>query len=161
MGSVLSLGVVTDIGAPKVAGVRSRLNAEAHPCGPPRALPELPGTTSSSRAPAWGGDIDDRGRPVLDPPGSLPKRTGSYRAPGQSPGRSDQRRRRHLRHHPDGDRPYAEVLAEAGVSALLYDHLNLGISGGEPRQEINPWVQSRGYRDAVTLASTIEGHDPQ
>jgi len=40
-------------------------------------------------------------------------------------------------------------------------HLNLGISGGEPRQEINPWVQSRGYRDAVTFASTIEGHDPQ
>lgn len=56
---------------------------------------------------------------------------------------------------------YAEMFAEAGVSALLYDHRNLGISGGEPRQEINPWVQSRGYRDAVTFASTIEGHDPE
>ena len=56
---------------------------------------------------------------------------------------------------------YAQVFAEAGVSALLYDHRNLGISGGEPRQEINPWVQSRGYRDAVTFASTIEGHDPE
>jgi hypothetical protein len=56
---------------------------------------------------------------------------------------------------------YAEVFAEAGVSALLYDHRNLGMSGGEPRQEINPWVQSRGYRDAVTFASTIEGHDPE
>ena len=55
---------------------------------------------------------------------------------------------------------YAEVFAEAGVSTLLYDHRNLGISGGEPRQEINPWVQCRGYRDAVTFASTIEGHDP-
>lgn len=55
---------------------------------------------------------------------------------------------------------YAEVFAEAGVSALLYDHRNLGISGGEPRQEINPWVQSRGYRDAVTFASTLEDHDP-
>lgn len=55
---------------------------------------------------------------------------------------------------------YAEVFAEAGVSALLYDHRNLGISGGEPRQEINPWVQSRGYRDAITFASTIEDHDP-
>jgi len=54
---------------------------------------------------------------------------------------------------------YAEVFAEAGVSALLYDHRNLGMSGGEPRQEINPWVQSRGYRDAVTFAATIEGHD--
>ena len=55
---------------------------------------------------------------------------------------------------------YAEVFAEAGVSALIYDHRNLGISGGEPRQEINPWVQSRGYRDAITFASTIEDHDP-
>jgi hypothetical protein len=55
---------------------------------------------------------------------------------------------------------YAEVFAEAGVSALLYDHRNLGISGGEPRQEINPWVQCRGYRDALTFASTIEDHDP-
>lgn len=55
---------------------------------------------------------------------------------------------------------YAEAFAEAGVSALLYDHRNLGISGGEPRQEINPWVQARGYRDAITFASTIEDHDP-
>lgn len=55
---------------------------------------------------------------------------------------------------------YAEVFAEAGVSALLYDHRNMGISDGEPRQEINPWVQSRGYRDAVTFASTIKDHDP-
>lgn len=55
---------------------------------------------------------------------------------------------------------YAEAFAEAGVSVLLYDHRNLGISGGEPRQEINPWVQARGYRDAVTFASTIEDQDP-
>ena len=55
---------------------------------------------------------------------------------------------------------YAEVFAEAGVSALLYDHRNMGISGGEPRQEINPWVQCRGYRDALNFASTIEDHDP-
>ncbi|MEX2279749.1 MAG: acetylxylan esterase [Acidimicrobiia bacterium] len=55
---------------------------------------------------------------------------------------------------------YAEVFAEAGVSALLYDHRNLGISGGEPRQEINPWVQARGYRDAITFAATLDDHDP-
>jgi len=55
---------------------------------------------------------------------------------------------------------YAEVFAQAGVSALLYDHRNLGISGGEPRQEINPWVQSRGYRDAITFASTLDHIDP-
>jgi hypothetical protein len=56
---------------------------------------------------------------------------------------------------------YAEVFAEAGVSALIYDHRNMGFSGGEPRQEINPWMQCRGYRDAITFASTIDGHDPE
>ncbi len=55
---------------------------------------------------------------------------------------------------------YAEVFAEAGVSALVYDHRNLGISGGEPRQEINPWTQARGYRDAISFATTLDGHDP-
>ena len=55
---------------------------------------------------------------------------------------------------------YAEVFAGAGVSALLYDHRNFGLSGGEPRQEINPWVQCRGYRDAITYAGTIDDHDP-
>src|SRR3989337_717023 len=54
---------------------------------------------------------------------------------------------------------YAEAFARAGVSSLIYDHRNLGISGGEPRQEINPWVQCRGFRDAITFATTIEDHD--
>ena len=56
---------------------------------------------------------------------------------------------------------YAEVFAEAGVSVLLYDHRNFGISGGEPRQEINPWIQARGYRNAIDFASRIDDHDPQ
>ena len=54
----------------------------------------------------------------------------------------------------------AEVFAAAGVSALLFDHRNLGASGGEPRQEINPWVQCRGYRDAIDFASMLADHDP-
>jgi len=32
---------------------------------------------------------------------------------------------------------YAERFRQAGYSVLLYDHRNLGISDGEPRQEIN------------------------
>ena len=39
---------------------------------------------------------------------------------------------------------YAEVFYEAGFAVLLYDHRNFGISGGEPRQEINAWIQARG-----------------
>lgn len=46
---------------------------------------------------------------------------------------------------------YAEAIFAAGFDVLLYDHKNFGLSGGEPRQEINPWVQTRGYRDAVTF----------
>jgi pimeloyl-ACP methyl ester carboxylesterase len=44
---------------------------------------------------------------------------------------------------------YAEVFCEAGLAVLLYDHRNFGMSGGEPRQLINPWIQARGYRDAL------------
>lgn len=42
---------------------------------------------------------------------------------------------------------YAEAFHEAGFAVLLYDHRNFGISGGEPRQEINVWRQVRGYLD--------------
>ncbi len=42
---------------------------------------------------------------------------------------------------------------------LLYDHRNFGISGGEPRQQINKWVQARGYCDAIDFACTLPGID--
>ncbi|MDE2080851.1 MAG: hypothetical protein KGI90_05820 [Burkholderiales bacterium] len=45
---------------------------------------------------------------------------------------------------------YARVFAHAGIAALVYDHRNFGRSGGEPRGEINPWVQCRGYVDALS-----------
>jgi pimeloyl-ACP methyl ester carboxylesterase len=56
---------------------------------------------------------------------------------------------------------YAEVFQDAGLAVLLYDHRNFGGSGGEPRQEINPWVQARGYRDAMTFVQSLEGIDPR
>jgi uncharacterized protein len=49
---------------------------------------------------------------------------------------------------------YAEAFRRAGFAVLLYDHRNLGRSGGEPRQEINPWIQCRGYRDAINFVET-------
>ncbi len=50
---------------------------------------------------------------------------------------------------------YAEAFHSAGFAVLLYDHRNLGISGGEPRQEINRWVQARGYTHAIDYALTL------
>jgi dienelactone hydrolase len=48
---------------------------------------------------------------------------------------------------------FASVFARAGVSAVVYDHRNFGISDGEPRGLISPWVQARGQRDAVRHAA--------
>ena len=55
---------------------------------------------------------------------------------------------------------YADAFCRAGVAVLLYDHRNFGRSGGEPRQEINPWVQCRGYRDAMNFAEKLDDVDP-
>jgi alpha/beta superfamily hydrolase len=40
-----------------------------------------------------------------------------------------------------GIEPMAEAFAEAGFVVLLHDHRGFGDSGGEPRQDINPWQQ--------------------
>ncbi len=52
---------------------------------------------------------------------------------------------------------YAECMNEAGFNVLLYDHPNFGMSDGEPRYEINPWLQGRGYRDAVNWLRSTQG----
>jgi fermentation-respiration switch protein FrsA (DUF1100 family) len=52
--------------------------------------------------------------------------------------------------------PYQEAFVDGGVAVLLYDHPNCGESGGEPRQELDPVLQQRGYRDALTF---LAGHD--
>jgi cephalosporin-C deacetylase-like acetyl esterase len=50
---------------------------------------------------------------------------------------------------------YAEAFQEAGYGVLLYDHRNLGLSDGEPRREINYWVQTRGYIDCIDFIYTL------
>src|ERR671936_1706738 len=49
---------------------------------------------------------------------------------------------------------YAEVFAQTGLAALVFDNRNFGASDGEPRQEIDPWAQVRDYRHAITYART-------
>src|SRR2546429_7859227 len=54
---------------------------------------------------------------------------------------------------------FAEVFAEAGLAALVFDNRNFGASDGEPRYEIDPWAQVRDYRHAITYMQTIPGVD--
>lgn len=49
---------------------------------------------------------------------------------------------------------FAEVFAQAGLAALVFDNRNFGASDGEPRLEIDPWAQVRDYRHAITYAGT-------
>jgi uncharacterized protein len=55
---------------------------------------------------------------------------------------------------------YAEAFVQAGFAALVYDNRNFGESDGEPRQEIDPWLQIRDYCDAITFARNLDGTDP-
>ena len=56
---------------------------------------------------------------------------------------------------------FAEVFAEAGLGALVFDNRNFGASDGEPRQEIDPWDQVRDYRHAISYARTRMEVDPE
>ncbi|WP_186300318.1 alpha/beta hydrolase [Denitromonas ohlonensis] len=55
---------------------------------------------------------------------------------------------------------YARAFAQAGIAALIYDHRSFGRSGGEPRSEINPWVQCRGYVSAIDFALELPQVNP-
>jgi pimeloyl-ACP methyl ester carboxylesterase len=54
---------------------------------------------------------------------------------------------------------YAEAFYAAGFAVLLYDHRGFGASDGEPPRQVNPWVQTRGYLDAVAFLSKLDGVD--
>ena len=40
---------------------------------------------------------------------------------------------------------YAEAFAKRASPAVVYDNRNFGASDGEPRQEIDPWLQISDY----------------
>jgi cephalosporin-C deacetylase-like acetyl esterase len=54
---------------------------------------------------------------------------------------------------------FAEVFADAGLAALVFDNRSFGASDGQPRQEIDPWQQVRDYRHAITFARTLKDVD--
>ena len=49
-----------------------------------------------------------------------------------------------------GIEPMAAAFAEAGFVVLLHDHRGFGESGGDPRQDINPWQQIADWRRAIS-----------
>jgi hypothetical protein len=55
---------------------------------------------------------------------------------------------------------YAEIIAAGGFSVLVYDHAHLGTSDGEPRQLIDPWIQTDGYRAALDWLANQPDIDP-
>lgn len=50
---------------------------------------------------------------------------------------------------------YAEAFADGGLAALVYDHPRFGLSDGQPRQDVDPVLQRRTYRDAISFAQTL------
>lgn len=46
---------------------------------------------------------------------------------------------------------FAVAFVKAGFVVLLHDHRGFGDSGGEPRQDINPWQQITDWRRAISF----------
>lgn len=60
----------------------------------------------------------------------------------------------------DGQAAYAERLAAAGATVLVFDHRYLGDSPGEPRQQFRKPAQREDWRAAVAAARNLDGVDP-
>ncbi|MEW1819231.1 alpha/beta fold hydrolase [Arthrobacter sp. NPDC080031] len=54
-------------------------------------------------------------------------------------------------HRLDG---FGRRFAEAGFVVLVHDHRSFGASDGEPRQDVNPWVQVEDWRRAISFLET-------
>jgi pimeloyl-ACP methyl ester carboxylesterase len=54
---------------------------------------------------------------------------------------------------------YAEEFVRQGISALVFDYRNLGVSDGEPRQHLDPWMQIRDYQNALSYIETRDDVD--
>src|SRR6202140_4839277 len=55
---------------------------------------------------------------------------------------------------------FAEAFADAGFVVLLHDHRTFGISGGEPRQDVDPWRQVADWRRAISYLESRPEVDP-
>jgi uncharacterized protein len=60
-----------------------------------------------------------------------------------------------------GLRAFAERFAKAGFIVIVHDHRGFGLSGGEPRGDIDPWRQIADWRRVLSYLETIEAVDPE
>src|SRR5215510_12149657 len=58
-----------------------------------------------------------------------------------------------------GIEPFAKAFAKAGFVVLLHDHRGFGASGGEPRQDVDPWRQVADWRRAISYLESLETVD--
>ncbi|MFJ4850083.1 MULTISPECIES: alpha/beta hydrolase [unclassified Streptomyces] len=59
-----------------------------------------------------------------------------------------------------GLEPFARAFADDGFVVLLHDHRGFGASDGEPRQDVDPWVQIADWRRAVSFLESLPEVDP-
>jgi len=57
--------------------------------------------------------------------------------------------------------PFAQAFAEDGFVVLLHDHRGFGSSGGEPRQDVDPWRQIADWRRAISFLESRSEVDPK
>ena len=50
--------------------------------------------------------------------------------------------------------PFAQAFVAAGFVVLVHDHRNFGTSGGEPRNDVDPWTQIMDWRRAISHLET-------
>lgn len=55
---------------------------------------------------------------------------------------------------------FARAFAEAGFVVLVHDHRGFGASDGEPRHDVDPWVQIEDWRRAISFLESLPGVDP-
>jgi uncharacterized protein len=55
---------------------------------------------------------------------------------------------------------YAEAFFAAGMNALIFDYRNLGVSGGDDRQHLDPWAQIVDYTNAISFLERHPSVDP-
>lgn len=58
-----------------------------------------------------------------------------------------------------GLEPFAQGFADDGFVVLVHDHRGFGSSGGEPRQDVDPWRQIADWRRAISFLESRPGVD--